>query len=116
MTGNEISVATIFARRARPVAGGWMIVAVAVMVLAVALASPQPLLRWPALVSGATLLGLVGALVALAQWRRHRAGQLDRRLASLMAQDAAPCFTTDSLGEIGFRNSAATARIARGRS
>jgi len=114
VTGNEISVATIFARRARPVAGGWMIVAVAVMVLAVALASPQPLLRWPALVSGATLLGLVGALVALAQWRRHRAGQLDRRLASLMAQDAAPCFTTDSLGEIGFRNSAATARFPTG--
>ena len=114
MTGNEISVAKALARRGPSVAGGWMLLAVAAMALGVALVSPLAVVRWPALVSGATLLCLVGVLVALASWRRRRGGRLDRRLASLVAQDAAPCFTTDQTGEIGFRNAAAAARFPNG--
>ncbi|HHS94522.1 MAG TPA: response regulator [Rhodobacterales bacterium] len=44
---------------------------------------------------------------------RHRSGQrhLHSALAELVAQDAAPCFTTDADGQIGYANAAATERF-----
>ncbi|MBE0555463.1 MAG: response regulator, partial [Rhodobacteraceae bacterium] len=43
--------------------------------------------------------------------RRRRAGRLAGQITEIVAEDAAPCFTTDPTGEIRYRNTAAAARF-----
>lgn len=111
MAGSEKNVARAAGAQGGSVAGGWLVLAVAAGALTMAVASPLTAVRLPALISGMTLLCLVIALLAVAAWRRRAVRQVDHRLTALVAQDAAPCFTTDAAGEIGFRNAAAAARF-----
>ncbi len=63
---------------------------------------------------GATFAVLV-VLIRLAEHRgRRRRDRALQQLQSLVAEDAAPCFTTSDDGEILFRNRAAETRFGRG--
>lgn len=64
-----------------------------------------------ALMAGLTLIAFCAVIRALL-WIRSRAErQSNTQLAVLLGQDAAPCFTTNSIGMIGFQNAAALARF-----
>ena len=91
--------------------GAWLLLAAAAGCLTLATLAPQPQMRLGALVAGLTFVLLVFVLRAAALVQRQGDRQTERRLAGLLAQDAAPCFTTDAEGQIRFRNAAALARF-----
>ena len=97
------------ARSMAPRAG--LLVALASMLGLFALLAPDGRRALLAAVAGVTLC-LVAALVRLIANGHARAQQhQEARLASLIEDDAAPCFTTDSDGEIGYQNAAALKRF-----
>jgi two-component system cell cycle sensor histidine kinase/response regulator CckA len=91
--------------------GAWLLLAAAAGCLTLATLAPQQQMRLGALVAGLTFVLLVFLLRAAALVQRQGDRQTERRLAGLLAQDAAPCFTTDAEGQIRFRNTAALARF-----
>ena len=62
-------------------------------------------------VGGLSCVTLVGLVCARGWWAAHQTVQSEYRLAHLVEQDAAPCFTTDTVGEIRFQNAAARTRF-----
>jgi two-component system cell cycle sensor histidine kinase/response regulator CckA len=89
----------------------WVLVAGSVAGFALAWLAADPLLRQSALVAGATL-AMLAVVIRLALARAlSRERRLEGQLTALLAQDAAPCFTTDEVGAIGFRNQAALDRF-----
>lgn len=94
----------LFPRGARPFA-------FAAGALLLAIATQVPALRLPALVVVLTLGLMALGLWLRAEARRRRAGRLAGQITEIVAEDAAPCFTTDPTGEIRYRNSAAAARF-----
>ncbi|MDP2739123.1 MAG: ATP-binding protein [Pseudorhodobacter sp.] len=89
----------------------WLLLAVAMGCIIVGLFATNPDVKLAAAMAGVTFAVLVivirGVLV-FAAWRERR---LEQRLGKLMGQDAAPCFTTDQVGTIGFQNQAALTRF-----
>ncbi len=76
-----------------------------------ALLSPDPALRLPLSAVAATLAFTV-VLIGVAGWlsrRRHR--RLLATLDAIVAEDAAPCFATDTQGAVRYRNRSAVARF-----
>ena len=92
----------------------WLLLAVAVGCLSVSYFSADPPVRLAALVTGATLLALVGAIRGLVAAAALSERQAERRLGRMMGQDAAPCFSTNAIGQIGFQNQAAIDRFGAG--
>jgi len=92
--------------------GAWLLLAAATGCLTVGTLTPQPELRLGAIVAGLTFVLLIFLLRGAALLARQGDRQTERRLAGLLAQDAAPCFTTDPDGHIHFRNAAAEARFS----
>lgn len=91
--------------------GAWLLLAAAMAcAVTVALAQDEQL-RLAAGGMGITLCLMVLGLRALVLVDVLRDRRLDRDLAALVGQDAAPCFTTDRLGQIGFQNGAAQDRF-----
>jgi len=89
----------------------WPLLAVAMGCVTAGLLAPDAQVKLAAAVAGVTFAALViviRGVVAVATWRERR---LERRLGKIMGQDAAPCFTTDEVGQIGFQNQAAVARF-----
>ncbi|MDP3958606.1 MAG: ATP-binding protein [Pseudorhodobacter sp.] len=89
----------------------WPLLAVAMGCVVVGLFVPDPKVKLAAAVAGVTFAALViviRGVVAVAALRERR---LERRLGRMMGQDAAPCFTTDEVGLIGFQNQAAVTRF-----
>ncbi len=104
--GTEVAA---LARRLAP--RSWILLAAAAVAAVLALVAPGDDLRMVAAVSGATLAALAVLLRGILRLADRGERGLVARLDGLLAQDAAPCFTTDEAGAIGFRNAAATARF-----
>lgn len=62
-------------------------------------------------VVGLALVALTLLVRTLAWADRRREGRMAAQLMVLVGEDAAPCFSTDDLGQILFRNAAAMARF-----
>ena len=89
----------------------WLLGAASGAALCLALLAPQSEVQLAALVAGVTFAALVvvlRGLVVTQAWQGRR--QIDQ-LSLLVAQDAAPCFMTDDVGQIRFQNEAAQARF-----
>ncbi len=89
----------------------WMLVLVAALCLILAVMAPDRGMRLSSAVAGLTLVALVLMLRGLTVYGSMRDRVVERHLALLVGKDATPCFTTDDLGQIGYRNAAATERF-----
>ncbi|MEZ5797308.1 MAG: ATP-binding protein [Paracoccaceae bacterium] len=88
----------------------WVLVAAAVSLALAWLAEAAPIRITLALV-GLALVTLALAVRGLAHLDRRRETRLAAQLMALVGEDAAPCFSTDELGQIQFRNASAMARF-----
>ena len=89
----------------------WVLFAVAVGCIALGLVMPKDGARLIGMVAGATFAFLAITIRVLTTLASARVAGTDRRLADLIGLDAAPCFTTDDIGQIGYQNSAAVDRF-----
>lgn len=90
----------------------WLLLAAGLGCLTFGVLATSEAARLSFIVAGLTFLFLIIAirgLVLAGRWLERRA---ERRLGEHLGMDAAPCFTTDTLGQIRFRNRAATERFA----
>ncbi len=90
----------------------WLLAAAATGCLSVSFLAPDPMLRLLAAAAGLTFISLIIALHAIRMIAVAAEKRLERRLTELLGLDAAPCFTTDGLGQIHFQNAAAAARFS----
>ena len=67
--------------------------------------------RTVAMVAAATFAVLAVVIRAIAYFDAARVLGVDKRLGTLIGLDAAPCFTTDDVGQIGYQNTAAIDRF-----
>jgi two-component system cell cycle sensor histidine kinase/response regulator CckA len=88
----------------------WILGAAAVS-LGLALLSDGHAMQAPLIVAGLALIGLTLIVCAIAWLARRRESRLAHQLANLVGEDLAPCFATDELGQILFRNDAAQSRF-----
>lgn len=63
------------------------------------------------MVAGATFALLAVVIRALSSFGNQQIRVAEKRIGLLVGQDAAPCFTTDDLGQIGYQNTAAIGRF-----
>ncbi|MDT8855698.1 ATP-binding protein [Paracoccaceae bacterium Fryx2] len=89
----------------------WPLLAVAIGCFIIGLLAPDPQLKRTAAVAGVTFAVLVVLIRSVVTFEALRERQVERRLGVLMGQDAAPCFTTDLVGQIGFQNRSAQDRF-----
>lgn len=89
----------------------WLLLAVAGGAVATALLAPDPRMRLVAATVAVTFLAVVLLSRGVVVLVRLRTRGLERRLARLVGEDAAPCFTTDAQGQIGYQNRAAVERF-----
>jgi two-component system cell cycle sensor histidine kinase/response regulator CckA len=89
----------------------WVLAACAIAFVPLALALPTEETRAKGLAAALTLVCLGGFLGLAGFILRSLARNERKRVADLVALDAAPCFTTDEAGVIGYRNVAADARF-----
>ncbi|MFZ1471030.1 MAG: ATP-binding protein [Paracoccaceae bacterium] len=88
----------------------WLLAAAGVSLGLSFLATGRPL-QATLLVIGLSLIGLTLIVRGLTLIERRREARLATQLATLVGDDAAPCFSTDELGQILFRNASAEARF-----
>jgi len=88
----------------------WLLGAAAVSLALAPLAQGQAA-QATLVTAGLALAGLALLVWLIAGADRWREARLAARLALLVGQDAAPCFSTDELGRILFRNASAVARF-----
>ena len=89
----------------------WVLFVVASLCIAAGLLMRDAAAQLIAMLAGATfaVLGLtIRGLAFLGTMRSHG---MEKRLGTLIGLDAAPCFSTDDLGQIGFQNAAALDRF-----
>ena len=89
----------------------WVLFLAAGTCIAVGLFLQSVEIRTVAMVAGATFAVLAVVIRAIAYFDAERVSGVDRRLATLIGLDAAPCFTTDEVGQIGYQNNAAVDRF-----
>nr|WP_259444883.1 ATP-binding protein [Neotabrizicola shimadae] len=89
-----------------------LLLAAAVGAGALAFVSEVPSTRWPALAAALTLLLILTFVSAARVLSRWQARRQEGALRQLVQNDAALCLITDALGEIGWHNTAAEARLA----
>jgi len=88
----------------------WVLGAASVS-LVLALLSDEPAVRATLTVVGLALIGLTILVRGLAWLDRRREMRHEAQLSLLVGEDAAPCFTTDELGQVLYRNASAMARF-----
>ncbi len=88
----------------------WLLAA-AVISLALAVVAEGRATQAALVLAGLGLTGLTLFVRGLAWVERARETRLTRHLTLLVGEDAAPCFSTDDLGRILFRNASAMARF-----
>ncbi len=103
--GSVLSTARAIAARI------WVLFAVAFGCILLGLWSADTAVRMIAMVAGATFAFLALLIWTLAYFDTARLHGVDRRLGALIGLDAAPCFTTDDIGQIGYQNAAAMDRF-----
>ncbi|WP_417249246.1 ATP-binding protein [Celeribacter sp.] len=82
-----------------------------VILCAAALILPDARLGLAAFASGGAILWAIAILREIERRRRRRIGRLHASIAEFVAHDAAPSFTTDADGVIGYENRAAKERF-----
>lgn len=105
----ELRAVTIMARGLSPRVA-WLLGA-AVVSLGLALLAEGRAMQATLAITGLALAGLAMLIRAIAWVDRRREARLSARLDLLVGEDVAPCFSTDELGQILFRNSAARVRF-----
>ncbi|MDZ4096265.1 MAG: ATP-binding protein, partial [Paracoccaceae bacterium] len=91
----------------------WLLLAVAMGCLMVGFLAPDRQTQMATMVAGLTFAVLVIVIRGLVWLQNRREALLDHHLGGLVGQDAAPCFTTDDTGVIGFQNDAARDRFGK---
>ncbi len=91
----------------------WLVVA-GIAALGLAYLAHETGARFALVLTGLALIVLTLMLRGIAGFDQRREERRIRDLALLMGEDAAPCFATDALGEIRFRNASAIARFGEG--
>lgn len=89
----------------------WVLFVLAFGCIVVGLLSPDAAVRMIAMVAGATLAVLAMIIRGVVYFDGVHVVGVDKRLSALIGLDAAPCFTTDDVGQIGYQNSAALDRF-----
>lgn len=89
----------------------WVLFVMALACIATGLLAPDTGIRMVAMVAGATFAVLAVTIRTLVFLDTHQRSAVDKRLAALIGLDAAPCFTTDDIGQIGYQNTAAVDRF-----
>ncbi len=91
----------------------WLLLAVAMGAGVLAGVTANPDTRIGAAVVALTLISLIvlmRGILTVASWQDRR---LERDLGALVGADAAPCYTTNGAGQIGFQNQAALDRFGQ---
>jgi len=102
----------VFAPARAPQSGLFLLFAAALVCFALAGLVTTGIQQLGLATAGLTCLCLI-AVHRVRSWLARRQKMLsEQRLAQLVHHDAAPCFTTDPLGEIQFQNAAAHTRFA----
>ena len=89
----------------------WVLFVVAIGCILTGLLVQDSGTQMVAMVAGATFAVLGVVIRGLAFFDIMQGVGLGRRLETLIGLDAAPCFTTDDVGQIGFQNTAAANRF-----
>lgn len=85
--------------------------AAALAAFVAAAALPGAELRLFAIVTGLTLVSVLALRWGLATLVHGKTRKAEGQLRALVAHDASPCFTTDAVGAVRYRNAAAEARF-----
>jgi two-component system, cell cycle sensor histidine kinase and response regulator CckA len=89
----------------------WVLFVLAVACIVIGLSMPDVAVRMIAMVAGATFAVMAVMVRTLAFIGTSRSMGADKRLAAVVGLDAAPCFTTDDVGLVGYQNAAALDRF-----
>ena len=89
----------------------WLLLAVAGGAFVTALFAPDLHMQLGAAMVALTFGAVVLMWRGLMAWHSLRERDLDHRLSRLVGEDAAPCFTTDGVGKIGYQNRTAAERF-----
>jgi two-component system cell cycle sensor histidine kinase/response regulator CckA len=100
-----MTIARQLSQRAPLLLGGALAALVAAFFVA------DPALRMIAMVVGLTLVALVGLVWSIRSLSDRAERGAERSVATLVGQDATPCFTTDVQGQILYRNTSAQNRF-----
>ncbi len=90
----------------------WVLVGAAVVLGIGSVTLPDARMRLLAATAGLTLCCLAFVIRLIAGWHRRALRLQQDQITALLEDDAAPCFTTDADGEIGYRNAAAEKRFS----
>ena len=111
MTKTVSDLSLVFAPARAPRAGLFLLLVTAVVSFGLTALVTDRMQQLVLIICGLTSLCLI-ILERARRWLKARHGlQTQKRLAQLVEQDATPCFTTDSVGEIQFQNASARARF-----
>lgn len=102
--------AVTFAARGLSLRAAWLLGAAAIS-LGLALLAQERAAQASLVTAGLALAGLALLVRGIAWAGRWREARLAARLALLVGKDVAPCFSTDELGQILFRNASAIVRF-----
>ncbi len=91
----------------------WLLLLVAVACASLAIYVSNPAIKLAATLSAATLSVLTILLSLRAKLMTYYMQRQDRMVADLVGRDTAPCFLTDSHGQIVFRNESAETRFGQ---
>ena len=89
----------------------WVLFVIAGMCIAAGFGLADPAAQMMAMLAGATFAVLGVIVRALGFFDSMRTLGIEKRLGTLIGLDAAPCFSTDDLGQIGFQNASAVDRF-----
>ena len=88
-----------------------MLFVIAGLCIAAGFGLADPAAQMMAMLAGATFAVLGVVVRALGFFDTMRGLGIEKRLGTLIGLDAAPCFSTDDLGQIGFQNASAVDRF-----
>lgn len=89
----------------------WVLFVLAFACVAVGLLAADTGARMISMLAGATFAILAVMIRAIGFFDMIRTAGRDKHLGTLVGLDAAPCFTTDDIGQIGYQNTAAIDRF-----
>ncbi len=108
---NPSDLSQVFAPARAPRSGLFLLVAAALVCFAMAGLATDRLQQLGFATAGVTCLCMIVVQRGRIWLAKRQNAQSEQQLAQLVDHDAAPCFTTDGLGEIQFQNAAARTRF-----
>ena len=104
-------LADVFGKSAGKRAGGILLLAAGLICFAAALLVPDSRAQLMAMVAGFTFLCLIFVQRGAGMVSHLVTARSETQLDRLIGRDATPCFTTDSIGQIRYQNTAAKTRF-----